>query len=103
MSFRELRCRFLPLRTHTKLRTFALIAALVGMGSERTSLSFAVLCFGCPDNLRWPQSSKPHLQPADVAIEVLCIRATEWLDKPAVAGVERVFDINRFKGEIWGP
>ena len=42
------------------------------------------------DNLRRAHARQPHLQPADVAAEVLRGRSAEWLDELFVAGVERV-------------
>src|SRR6056297_2536291 len=42
------------------------------------------------DNLRRGHTRQPHLQPTDVAVEVLCRRSAERLDEPAIAGVERV-------------
>ncbi len=42
------------------------------------------------DNLRRAHARQLHLQPADVAAEVLRGRSAEWLDELFVAGVERV-------------
>ena len=44
----------------------------------------------CTDNLRRAHTCQPHLQPADVAADVLRGRSAKGLDEAFVAGVERV-------------
>jgi hypothetical protein len=54
-------------------------------------LSDAVIALNDVSRLKFCQS---HLQPADVAVKVLCGRATEWSGEGSVAGVERVHSLD---------